>query len=163
MYMYDLSISLVGTQSDLQIYMKYMCSCIFFSHLAMLLHNFSVYISLQRQFNANKDFMLYFLWNLFTFSLKFDLIMGSHCYMYVALCSIIQNANRIFQLKQSKQTITVLNWSWYAYMYTERQKKLITSSEWHSLKSTASKWFIFGHRLGKFIINNHILKNKSLL
>ena len=38
---------------------------------------------------------------------------------------------------------------------TERQKKLITSSEWHSLKSTASKWFIFGHRLGKFILNKH--------
>ena len=40
--------------------------------------------------------------------------------------------------------------------YTERQKKLITSSEWHSLKSTASKWFIFGHRLGKFMLNKHI-------
>ena len=32
------------------------------------------------------------------------------------------------------------------FIYTERQKKLITSSEWHSLKSTASKWFIFRHR-----------------
>ena len=39
--------------------------------------------------------------------------------------------------------------------YTERQKKLITSSEWHSLKSTASKWFIFGHSLGKFTLNKH--------
>ena len=46
-------------------------------------------------------------------------------------------------------------------MYTERQKKRITSSEWHSLKSTASKWFIFGHRLGKFILNKHILKKKK--
>ena len=45
--------------------------------------------------------------------------------------------------------------------YTERQKKLITSSEWHSLKSTASKWFIFGHRLGKFILNKHILKKQK--
>ena len=44
--------------------------------------------------------------------------------------------------------------------YTERQKKLITSSEWHSLKSTASKWFISGHRLGKVILNKHILKIK---
>ena len=42
--------------------------------------------------------------------------------------------------------------------YTEHQKKLITSSEWHSLKSTASKWFIFGHRLGKFILHKHISK-----
>ena len=41
-------------------------------------------------------------------------------------------------------------------MYTEHQKKLITSSEWHSLKSTESKWFIFGHRLGKFTLNKHI-------
>ena len=44
--------------------------------------------------------------------------------------------------------------------YTERQKKLITSSEWHLLKSTASKWFIFGHRLGKFILNKHIKKEE---
>ena len=39
---------------------------------------------------------------------------------------------------------------------TERQKKLITSSEWHSLKSTASKLFIFGHILGKFILNKQM-------
>ena len=48
-------------------------------------------------------------------------------------------------------------------IYTERQKKLITFSEWHSLKSTASKWFIFGHRLGQFILNKHIRRKKSLL
>ena len=30
------------------------------------------------------------------------------------------------------------------------------SSEWHSLKSTASKWFIFGHRLCKIILNKHM-------
>ena len=44
------------------------------------------------------------------------------------------------------------------YKYTERQKKLITSSEWHSRKSAASKWITFGHRLGKFILNKHIKK-----
>ena len=31
-------------------------------------------------------------------------------------------------------------------LYTERQKKLITSSERHSLKSKASTLIIFGHR-----------------
>ena len=36
--------------------------------------------------------------------------------------------------------------------YTERQKKLITSSECHSLNSKASTWIIFGHRLGKFLL-----------
>ena len=46
--------------------------------------------------------------------------------------------------------------------YTERQNKLITSSEWHSLKSKASTWIIFGHRLGKFVLNKHMFK-KSLL
>ena len=40
--------------------------------------------------------------------------------------------------------------------YTERQKKLITSSECHSLKSKASTWIMFGHRLDKFILNKHI-------
>ena len=45
--------------------------------------------------------------------------------------------------------------------YTDRQKKLITSSAWHSLKSTASKWFIFGHRLGKFILNKHMYLKKQ--
>ena len=47
--------------------------------------------------------------------------------------------------------------------YTERQKKLITSLECHPLKSKASTWIIFGHRLGKFIHKKHIAKNKSLL
>ena len=42
------------------------------------------------------------------------------------------------------------------YIYTERQKKLITSSECHSLKSKASTWIIFRHRLGIFILNKHI-------
>ena len=43
-----------------------------------------------------------------------------------------------------------------ACFYTERQKKLITSSECHSLKSKTSTWIIFGHRLGKFILHKHI-------
>ena len=50
--------------------------------------------------------------------------------------------------------------AWTFIKYTERQKKLITSSERHSLKSTASKLFIFGHRLGKFILNKHIKKKR---
>ena len=44
----------------------------------------------------------------------------------------------------------------YKKLCTERQKKLITSSECHSLKSRASTRIIFGHRLGKFILNKHI-------
>ena len=53
-------------------------------------------------------------------------------------------------------SILIFSVSSYSCMnYTERQKKLITSSEWHSLKSTASKWFIFRHRLGKFILNKN--------
>ena len=42
--------------------------------------------------------------------------------------------------------------------YTERQKKLITSSEWHSLKSTASEWIVFAHRLGKFSLIYYLSK-----
>ena len=45
--------------------------------------------------------------------------------------------------------------TWYSCegcLATECQKKLITSlSTWHSLNSTASKWFIFGHRLGTML------------
>ena len=40
-----------------------------------------------------------------------------------------------------------------ARKYTERQKKLITSSECHSLKSKASKWIIFGHKLNLSLIS----------
>ena len=32
-------------------------------------------------------------------------------------------------------------------IYTEHQKKLIISVEWHSLKSNTLKWLIIGHRL----------------
>ena len=45
--------------------------------------------------------------------------------------------------------------------YTERQKKLITSLECHPLKSKASTWIIFGHRLGKFNLNKHIEKKQK--
>ena len=55
----------------------------------------------------------------------------------------------------------MINVAYEILIYTERQKKLITSSEWHSLKSTASKWFIFGHRLGKIILNKHIYKKQK--
>ena len=48
--------------------------------------------------------------------------------------------------------------------YTERQKKLITSSEWRSLKSTSSKWIIFGHRYKAIVLlMRHIWKIKGLL
>ena len=45
-------------------------------------------------------------------------------------------------------------------MYTERQKKLITSLKCYPLKSKASTWIIFGHRLGKYILNKHIEEKK---
>ena len=45
---------------------------------------------------------------------------------------------------------------YYKLKYNERQKKHITSSEWHSLKSKASTWIIFRHRLGKFVHNKHM-------
>ena len=40
--------------------------------------------------------------------------------------------------------------------YTERQKKLITFAERHSLKSKASKLIIFGHSLAIVILTKHI-------
>ena len=45
---------------------------------------------------------------------------------------------------------------------TERQMKLITSSEWHSLKSKPSTWIIIGHRLGKFVLNKYMYKKNTL-
>ena len=45
-----------------------------------------------------------------------------------------------------------------SYTYTERQKKLITSLECLPLKSKA--WILFEHRLGKFVLNKHIEKQK---
>ena len=50
----------------------------------------------------------------------------------------------------------------FCTIYTERQKKLITSLECHPLKSKASIWIIFGHRLGKFILNKHIAKKTKV-
>ena len=42
------------------------------------------------------------------------------------------------------------------YKYTERQKKLITSSERHTLKSKAQKFIIIGHRLAIILLTKHI-------
>ena len=39
-------------------------------------------------------------------------------------------------------------------------KRNITSSECHPLISKASTWIVFGHRLGKFILNKHIEKKE---
>ena len=47
--------------------------------------------------------------------------------------------------------------------YTERQKKLITSSERHSLKSKASEWIIFGHSLAIVLLTKHISKTNVWL
>ena len=44
----------------------------------------------------------------------------------------------------------------HIYIYTERQKKLITSSKRHTLKSNAFKWIIIGHRLAKILLTKHI-------
>ena len=49
------------------------------------------------------------------------------------------------------------------YIYTERQKKFITSPEWHSLNSKALKWIVIGHRLAIVLLAKHIPKNKRLL
>ena len=46
---------------------------------------------------------------------------------------------------------------------TERQKKLITSSERHSLKSKALKWIIIGHRLAIVLLTKHISKIKRVI
>ena len=59
-----------------------------------------------------------------------------------------------------------LVFSYYLTMqskYTERQKKLITSSERHSLKSEALKWIIIGHRLAIELLTKHISKIKHLI
>ena len=46
--------------------------------------------------------------------------------------------------------------------YTERQKKLITSLERHSLKSKALKLIKIGHRLAIVLLTKHISKSKCL-
>ena len=52
----------------------------------------------------------------------------------------------------------------HAYCYTERQKKLITSSERGSLKSTAWKLIMFRHKISYHILlKKHIWKVKWLL
>ena len=44
------------------------------------------------------------------------------------------------------------------YKCTDRQKKLITSSERHSLNFTTSKWIIFGHWQATVLRMKHIWK-----
>ena len=46
--------------------------------------------------------------------------------------------------------------------YTEHQKKLIASFEWHSLKSTESKLIIFGNRGAIVLLIKHNLTNKKV-
>ena len=46
-------------------------------------------------------------------------------------------------------------------LYTERQKKLITTSERHSLNSTTVKLIIFGHRYVIVLLIKHIWKSKG--
>ena len=45
--------------------------------------------------------------------------------------------------------------------YTERQKKLITSSARRSLKSTLSKLIIFGHKQALILLNKNIWKTQD--
>ena len=48
----------------------------------------------------------------------------------------------------------------FRWIYTERQKKLITSSERHSLKFTTSKLIIFGHSWALILLNQNIWKKQ---
>ena len=68
---------------------------------------------------------------------------------------VVRIRTNMFYCPRNSLTKTGL-FSHVKWTYTERQKKLITSSEWHSLKSKASTWIIFGHRLGKFVLNKHM-------
>ena len=61
---------------------------------------------------------------------------------------------------QSEFVYTMFIWD---SIYTERQKRLITSSERRSLKSTASKLITFWHRYGLVLLMKHIWKIKRLL
>ena len=53
--------------------------------------------------------------------------------------------------------------SWLFQSYTERQKKLITSSEQHSLKSKASKLIIFGHSLAIVLLTKHTYNKQTFV
>ena len=62
-----------------------------------------------------------------------------------------------------------MSWTWdpsdalintHTAIYTEHQKKFITSSERHSLKSKASKWIIFGHSYKLVILIKYIKKKR---
>ena len=50
-----------------------------------------------------------------------------------------------------------------SHKYTERQKKLITSSGRRSLKSTLSKLIIFGHKSALILLNKNIWKTQDFL
>ena len=55
-----------------------------------------------------------------------------------------------------KYTVSTYHVVRKALNYTERQKKLITSSERHTLKSKALKSVMIGHRLAKILLTKHI-------
>ena len=57
----------------------------------------------------------------------------------------------------------MVKYTFICNIYTEHQKKLITSSERRSLKSTASKLIIFRHRYAKVLLMKHIWIIKRLL
>ena len=59
-----------------------------------------------------------------------------------------------FQIVLSGVWMGVRNW--LCYIHWASKKTSLLQSDIITLKSTASKWFIFGHRLGKFILNKHI-------
>ena len=70
-----------------------------------------------------------------------------------AICPIIQQTRYLGIPRNTCNkvlTVAILN------MYTERQKKLITSSQRDSLKSTASKLIIFRHIKGIVLLMKHI-------
>ena len=72
----------------------------------------------------------------------------SRCGYYADNCSIEKVQITLVPFRFYDQIEFVKGVS--VFNYTERQKKLITSLECHPLKSKASTWIIFGHRLGKF-------------
>ena len=56
-----------------------------------------------------------------------------------------------------------IKWDVLGSTYTERQNKLITSSEQHALKSKALKWIMIGDRLALVLLTKYISKNKRLI
>ena len=58
-------------------------------------------------------------------------------------------------------TDSLISFSFCILIHWASKETYITSSEYHSLKSKASTWIIFGHRLGKFILNKHMYLKKQ--